>query len=241
MSFIKNMFGNKDTKAKMKESGYSKNYIDLLSNSIGVMRLRQKRFAEVIAGLDWNVDLTHGVIEFGDRRYPIQFIGSESHVSNTWMWGSNNVNGFRDEIVKSVRIFVERSEIKNTKEICENGFKMDSMINGHYLASIFADYANACYYRCNYENGAAFVLVKDVPEEVYVSADAEVVMSTITELISQLPLNHLLLVKGLFKHNCIRYDNMSNEVLKGYFRDAKMVEISFDGMERITNMKLGKY
>ena len=241
MSFIKNIFSSKGKKSDNTESDYSKNYIDLLSRSIGTIRLRQLKFADIIGNQDWNVDFAIGKIMFGDNVFPIDFIGSESNVSNTWMWGSNNVNGFSDELVRGVTAFVKKTEIQNTKEINNSSFKIDGIVSGHYLATIYAYYNKGCYYRCVHEKGAAFVLMKNVPEEVFVSADAEVVMSTITQLISDLPLNQLLLVRGLFDNNCIRYDNMDGRLLRGYFRDGKQIEVSFDELNRIENMKFSNY
>jgi len=244
MGLINNVKRKLDEKKKnkeMAESGYSKNYISLLSGSVGVMRLRQKRFAEIIGHLSWNVDFSCCTIEFGNKQYPISFIGSESHVNNTWMWGSNNINGFNEDVVRKITNYVNKDEIKLTKEINQVSFKMDSLVNGHYLAGMFAHYEKGCYYRCSYDGGAAFVLVENLPQEVFKSASVEEITKTISELISELPLNHLLLVKGIFDANAISYKNSDNQILIGYFGNYKQLEIHFDELDRIVNMQISKY
>ena len=56
--------------------------------------------ALVVQNENWNIDLGRGVIFFGMREYPIQFIGSESKSSGTWLWGWENINHFPDEIIR---------------------------------------------------------------------------------------------------------------------------------------------
>jgi hypothetical protein len=244
MGLIENMKRKLDEKEKtneMTESGYSKNYINLLSSSVGVMKLRQTKFAGIIGHLNWNVDFGHGTIKFGDESYPISFIGSQSDINNTWMWGSNNINGFSDNVIRKIVNYVNKDEIKLTKEINKESFKMDSLISGHYLAGMFAHYEKACYYRCNYDGGAAFVLVEKLPQEVFKSASVEETVKVISELISELPLNHLLLVKGIFDANTISYRNLDNKKLIGFFGNYQKLEVDFDEYDRIVNMQTSKY
>ena len=55
----------------------------VFSATLGKMATVQNRFADIVGNLDWNVDFDRCEIAFGDQIYKIQFIGSESNVSDT--------------------------------------------------------------------------------------------------------------------------------------------------------------
>ena len=74
----------------------------VFSSCLGKMMAIQTACSDhVVKGQDWNVDFSEGSIRFGKQPYPIQFIGSESTASNTWLWGWENINGFSDEILRT--------------------------------------------------------------------------------------------------------------------------------------------
>lgn len=66
----------------------------VFSATLGKMTTVQNRFADIVGNRDWNVDFDRCEIAFGDQIYKIRFIGSESNVSGTWLWGHANVNNF---------------------------------------------------------------------------------------------------------------------------------------------------
>jgi hypothetical protein len=114
---------------------------------------------------------------------------------------------------------------------------LTELVNGHNISSIAAASRDdrTCYYRCPYDGGAAFVLVGDMPESVFVPMDAAQVIHIISNLITQMPLNHKTLVTSMMKLNCDRIDETS-EKLMGYFLNGTALIISFDGQGRIKSM-----
>ena len=77
------------------------NWFQVFSACLGKMMAIQTACSElVVKGQDWNVDFAEGTIRFGNRAYPIQFLGSESTADNTWLWGWENINGFSEEIIQ---------------------------------------------------------------------------------------------------------------------------------------------
>ncbi|MDR3296512.1 MAG: hypothetical protein LBT26_11920 [Clostridiales Family XIII bacterium] len=75
-------------------------WFELYSAALGKMTANQENCSEfVVKGRDWNADLSAGIITFGSDVFPIQFIGSESTSSGTWLWSWENVNGFNDNIL----------------------------------------------------------------------------------------------------------------------------------------------
>ena len=47
----------------------------------------------------WFVDFETGTLSFGENSYPVQFLGSESTLDDTWMWGWNNINDFPPSVL----------------------------------------------------------------------------------------------------------------------------------------------
>ncbi|MCL1912312.1 MAG: hypothetical protein FWG10_00160 [Eubacteriaceae bacterium] len=227
---------------KYKETAHTKQYIDVLSAFIGRARLRQQAFYDLtIKGRDWEVDFNNGVLSFGDSQHDIQFIGTESYVTNTWLWGVDNVNNFKEEIVKDAYLFFSSSMMGNLEELKSNELVLDEYINGHNLASIIsaAHYEKVCYFKCPMPSSetSAFVLVRMVPDEVFAPAGSGSVSKLIVELLSQLPLNHKILVKNILIDNCSRVEGNSTS-LTGYFRDNTALTTIFDYRGHLESMEL---
>ncbi|RZK91815.1 MAG: hypothetical protein EOO62_33970, partial [Hymenobacter sp.] len=60
---------------------------ELLERYAALAYDRQTDLAEVIGDKDWNADMDAGTISFGpDLVFPLQALGTFSHVSETWRW-----------------------------------------------------------------------------------------------------------------------------------------------------------
>lgn len=88
------------------------NWSELFSACVGKATLLQKRaFKLLVEGSNWQVDFDSGKIYFDEHEFDMQFIGSESFSSNTWLWGYENINGFDDrllELANKAREFGEK-------------------------------------------------------------------------------------------------------------------------------------
>jgi len=59
------------------------------------------------------IDFSKSIIVFGENEFPVQFIGSESSSSNTWLWGCYKMN-LEEKLVKE---FSQLSEDKKKEVI----------------------------------------------------------------------------------------------------------------------------
>lgn len=85
----------------------------------------QKAFAEVYGGFDWRVDLTEPAVFWFETEprtiFQPRFIGSTSGISNTWLWGWENINGFPDDVVataisvRDIGAHLEATELTTAK------------------------------------------------------------------------------------------------------------------------------
>ena len=73
-------------------------WIQVFSACLGKMMVIQTNASDhIVRGRGWRVDFETRSLFFGEDEYKIQFIGSESSASNTWMWGWENINHFSEE------------------------------------------------------------------------------------------------------------------------------------------------
>ena len=89
------------------------NWSELFSACLGRAMLLQKRlFKQVVEASKWQADFESGKICFDKQEFDMQFIGSESFSSNTWLWGYENVNGHTLSMVACVALGEELSYYK---------------------------------------------------------------------------------------------------------------------------------
>ena len=210
-------------------------YVDLLSAYIGQARLHQLAFGEIVKGKDWDVDFTRGLITFGEDSYPVQFLGSESESSHTWLWGVENINGFPEAVLTDVTRFHQNT----VEKLRPAQLLLDEVVTGHNLASLISASHpdNACYYRCPYEGGAAYVLVKELDDSVFAPAPAMAVAEVIRHLIGQMPMNHRILVESLLQANCQQTEAVSTGI-KGAFKAGDVLTATFDTRGRLAAINI---
>jgi len=136
------------------------NWSELFSASLGRAMLLQKRlFKQVVEASKWQADFESGKIYFDKQEFDMQFIGSESFSSNTWLWGYENVNGFDERLLSLANKAREFGEKFGLEAFSTAQFELDEEINGHTI-SLVACVAlgdELSYYKIDYDGGAAYV------------------------------------------------------------------------------------
>ena len=112
MSLFDSLFGKKPVPQKEPEppksgpgapAGFFPQGVDMsdwdqvFSACLGKMHTVQNALLELVKDEpDWYVDFEKGTLTLGKREFRVQFLGSESYVSNSWLWGWENINNFPD-------------------------------------------------------------------------------------------------------------------------------------------------
>lgn len=211
------------------------NYIHVFSACLGKMMAIQNAFAElVVKNRNWNVDFSRGIIAFsdGDNRneYPLQFLGSESNSSQTWLWGWENVNNFPDALIGMARYIREIGEKWGLEPLTVAEFDLNDAFNGHNLSIIACGLSkNYCYYRCPHANGAAFVAVTRVDEKVFAPVTCHAFASITTQCIQQFPVDHRIFTESFLSWNGTPYEWSDNKII-AHFEDDLCIEF-----ERVEN------
>lgn len=191
----------------------------VFSSCLGKMIAIQTACSDhVVKGQDWNVDFSEGSIRFGKQPYPIQFIGSESTASNTWLWGWENINGFSDEILRTAEHTKEIGEHWKLEPLITKEFTLDEAFNGHTISIVTCGLADGlCYYRGPHAGGAIFVAFSGVPDMVFAPVDITKFVSITTQCIQQYPIDQKIFVESFLSWNAIEYD-WNGTVLTAHFQ-----------------------
>lgn len=209
------------------------NWSELFSACVGKATLLQKRaFKLLVQGSDWQVDFDSGKIYFDEREFDMQFIGSESFSSNTWLWGYENINGFDErllELANKARKFGEKFGLST---FSTPRFELNENFNGHTISMILCTaFDEQNYYRIEYEGGAAYVAFRsDVVFEEPVLANE--LLSVVNECLSTYELDHKILVKGLLLSCDMKFSESPNEIVA----NKNEPSFKFDELNRLINI-----
>ncbi len=124
---------------------------------------KQRHLNELVGEDDWDLDLETAALSFSSgKTWKIQLLGSESFVSDTWLWAwANDQSDLPPDVLQlseRVRAFGEEHDID---ELTQPDIPLD-WGDGHMMSLIALGICNAtAYYRCPHDNGAVFVVIDD--------------------------------------------------------------------------------
>lgn len=196
----------------------------VFSACLGKMICVQNACGElVVRNENWNVDLSRGVILFGTREYPIQFIGSESNSSGTWLWGWENINHFPDAVVRLANDTNKLGEAWQLEPLTADEFDLTDIFNGHNLSIVTCGLADGyCYYRCPHGGGAFFTAVTGVPDEVFAPVELPRFVSVVTQCIEQFNIDHWIFAESFLLWNRTAYDADGDALTAHFDQDLRI-------------------
>lgn len=216
---------------------------DVFSANLGKIMAIQTACAKyVVKNRDWNVDFDRGIISFGEEEYPLQFLGSESNSSNTWLWAWKNINGFDENIISLAREIKAKGEKLNLEALTTAEIEITDELNGHILSIVACGLANKkyCYYRGPHSGGAIFVAFDGVDERVFAPINAKDFADIVVNSIQQFPLNHKLFIESFLSWNKTKCEWKKNTLIAD-FENSQKLEIDFEEkteLARIINIRL---
>ncbi len=123
---------------------------------------KQSRLASLIGEHEWLLTEDASVTFNGDLVMPVQFLGTESAVTSTWLWAdANNDMDFPDDSLGLCRNVRSLGKEFGIDEFAEDRFEIDEGF-GHTLAMVSTCLGQASsYYRGPHANGAVFFAITD--------------------------------------------------------------------------------
>ncbi len=209
------------------------NWSELFSACVGKSTLLQKRaFKLLVEGGNWQVDFDSGKIYFDEHEFDMQFIGSESFSSNTWLWGYENINGFDERLLELANKAREFGEKFGLSAFSTPQFELDENFNGHTINMVLCTaFDEQNYYRIEYEGGAAYVAFRsDVVFEEPVLANE--LLGVVNECLSSYELDHKIFIKGLLLSCDMKFSESPNEIVA----NKNELSFKFDELNRLINI-----
>lgn len=200
---------------------------------------RQCFMASLIGLIDWHFDLITGLLSFGNKyHWHTQLLGTESEESGTWLWAwANSQSHIPDHLLEACRTLKAYGEQHGIPELTTPQLPLDQ-IDGHRIALLASGICEAnAYYRCPYDGGALFVLIKDKNFPRCTEPPLQRLISVFPQAISTLEIpDHRLALTDYLDHHGIGYEQDAVKVVVK--EDGEPVLIAtFDDLKRLTHLE----
>ena len=215
-------------------------WFDVFSASLGKIMANQTACLEyVVKGQDWNIDLDAGIISFGKDNYPLQFIGSESTSSNSWLWGWENINHFPDKVIELAQKTKATGEAWGLEPLTTAKFELSDVFNGHRVSIVTCaiNDKNLCYYRCPHSNGAIFVAFSDIPDIVFRPLDIHNFISRAMECVQGFRVDHKIFIQSFLYQNDTPFEWDKLSIIAHFKQNLRIDFEQVDEFLRISKMK----
>ena len=215
-------------------------WFEVFSACLGKTIANQQACSElVVKGQNWNANLSAGIISFGKDQYPLQFIGSESTSSNSWLWGWENINHFPDSIIELANQTKRTGETMGLEALTTAKFELSDTFNGHNLSIVTCAISdkNLCYYKGPHSNGAIFVAFSKVPPKVFEPVDIHRFISIAMECIQKYHVDHRIFIQSFLFQNGTTYEIDGQTIIAHFKQDLRIEFEQIEEFQRIKNMK----
>ena len=152
---------------------------------------------------DWTLEFAEGVIHYGEKVYPIQFLGAFAKDDNSWLWGWENINEFNDSILDVVCKAKDIAAEWRLQDLTTRRIRCDELRSAANLSIVAIALAQGdyTYQAIGHETGAGFVAVGGLPEEVFGPVNAEKFLEISNLVIKQANVNHKVFLDGFAAWN----------------------------------------
>lgn len=206
----------------------------LFARHVATCLANQLAFADLVGEQPWSVDLGSGICTFGPQhRYPLQLLATVAEASNSWLWAwANPSPDIRPELTESSRKLHANAGRDGFGWLGEPEIDLAAVPEFTLLCVSCGLLGGATFYRGPYDGGALLFLPQGVPKR---PLDEERIITVLSEVISNFPLDHLSVVKGLMRDQGFELRKRDDTVI-AKAADGRALELSFDPQGRITNM-----
>ena len=182
----------------------------------------------------WFVDFETGTLSFGENSYPVQFLGSESTLDDTWMWGWNNINDFPPSVLTMAEWMRDIGQQWGLKELSTATFPLAQGLSGRELAMVSTVLApgSSCYYRGPHDTGAVLLAFSGLPESVFAPVDVVRFARVLSDCL-QIPCDHRILTESFLAWNGTAYEWEERRIVAHF--PARLI-MEFDEIMRLTKI-----
>jgi hypothetical protein len=210
----------------------------LFLRSVAATAEKQAHLSALIGQRPWQVDLAACLIAFGDDlRWQIQLLGTESLITETWLWAwANPVAHFPSAVVAASQTLRQYGANHGLEELSGGPLPL-AQLNGHDAAVIATGVLGAAaYYRGPYQGGAAYFLITD-PAFPAKTGDPVLRLTVgFPQATAAYPIgDHRAAFEGFVEYLGLRHTSQNGNVTVQ--RDgATVATASFDQQKRLVNL-----
>ncbi len=216
------------------------NWLQVFSACLGKMMVIQTNASDyIVKGRGWHVDFAERSLYFGEDEYKIQFIGSESSSSNTWMWGWENINNLSEDTLILANEMQKKGTEWKLEPLTTAKFELSELINGHTLSIVACGLSeeNYFYYRGPHSGGAVYMAVEYAEKEVMNKIGITLFGQITLQCVKQYPVDHKIFVESLLQWNQTPYE-WDGDILIARFPQKLYITFEQSGDNyRIISMK----
>jgi hypothetical protein len=151
----------------------------------------------------WNVDLNRGELHFtfssgllrrGERViYRAEPLGTESDIAGTWLWSwANTAQGLPSNVLGAALEMRDYGQAHEIAELTTGEVRVTSTVTGEFIAAVASGLLDAdFYYRCPYDGGTLFVLVRDPSFQLKPGEPSFRAAMTLTRIVSGMAIPRL--------------------------------------------------
>lgn len=214
------------------------NYQQVLSASYGKVLVQQKKFEALLNRFPvGEANFFNNTLTIGNERYTIEYLGSESEISDTWLWGWESDSGYDASLLTEAYRLKAFAEAYNLEPFKVNQFELTNTLNGEYIATAAVGLLGDqyCYYRYPLERGNAYVLIRGLPEAIFSPIDAEAFRHIVKIALENPLVEPKRMIVCFLHHNKCTY-TMDDSKIEGKFLCGTTLRFYFDSENEVTTL-----
>lgn len=193
-------------------------------------------------GATWAFSMQRGTLTFNNSlSLAAQILGTESEVSNTWLWAwantGSNIPARLLRAATQVRSLGQKSKIS---ELVTAQLPLSDRVNGGYFSLIASGvYQADAFYRGPYENGAVFLLIKDPKLKRSVSDPVQRIALVFPQVIATYPVqSHRTAFTRYLAYYRLKVSQTRTQIV-GQTGKGQRVVATFDASGRLIDLQAG--
>jgi hypothetical protein len=215
---------------------------DLFLQHIGRSWDKQKALGDLIKGSGrWDYDQRTATLKFSNSyTFKIQMVGTESTISNTWLWTWANT-GSPTPLAMMHASLVARDfgEKNDVAELVTPKLLLSNEVNGGTLLMVVCGiYGGDSFYRGPYDNGAMFMLIKDPKYPQLEHHPIHRVVEIFPQLLGYVPIKEQRTALYYYLQSYDLSPQADGEALVAHHSDGLSLRATFDHRERLINLKV---
>lgn len=215
---------------------------DLFLQHIGRSWDKQKALGELIHGSGrWDFDMRSGTLKFANSyTFKIQLVGTESTISNTWLWSWANagseipLNMLHASLV--ARDFGEKNDVK---ELITPKIPLSNEVNGGTLLMVVCGlYSGNAFYRGPHETGALLMLIKDPNFPQMEMHPIRRIVEIFPLMLTYVPITDQRTALYHYVQSYGITPQADGEAMTAQHNDGLSLRATFDHKDRLINLKI---